>query len=126
MGPYSLAHQVPPFMGILWQEYWSGLPFPPPGDLPDPRIEHTSFMSPALTGKFFTTSATLESQVRRLDTQYYFTNSLFIIIDDLSRECLTIDLTREYKKVTIANQQYQEIPLDERKPCGMGSNRERM
>ena len=38
--------------GISQQEYWSGLPFPPPGDLSDPGIEPTS---PALTGRFFTT-----------------------------------------------------------------------
>ena len=37
------------------QEYWSGLPFPPSGDLPDPRIEVTSLASPALAGGFFTT-----------------------------------------------------------------------
>ena len=37
------------------QEYWSGLPCPPPGDLPDPRIEPTSLVSPALVGWFFTT-----------------------------------------------------------------------
>ena len=37
------------------QEYWSGLPFPPPGELPDPGIEHTSPMSPALAGGFFAT-----------------------------------------------------------------------
>ena len=42
------------------QEYWSGLPCPPPGDLPDPGIELESFMSPALVGVFFTTSATWE------------------------------------------------------------------
>ena len=41
-------------MGLSRQEYWSGLPFPPPRDLPDPRIEPTS---PALAGRFFTTSA---------------------------------------------------------------------
>ena len=39
--------------GFSRQEYWSGLPFPSPGDLPDPRIEPTS---PALAGGFFTTS----------------------------------------------------------------------
>ena len=39
-------------MGFLRQEYWRGLPFPPPGDLPDPGIEPTS---PALAGGFFTT-----------------------------------------------------------------------
>ena len=43
------------------QEYWSGLPFLTPGDLPDPRIEPASPMSPALTGSFFTTSATWEA-----------------------------------------------------------------
>ena len=39
-------------MGFLRQEYWSGLPFPSPGDLPDPGIKP---VSPALTGRFFNT-----------------------------------------------------------------------
>ena len=39
-------------MGFLRQEYWNGLPFPPPGHFPDPRTEP---MSPALAGGFFTT-----------------------------------------------------------------------
>ena len=42
------------------QEYWSGLLCPPPGDLPDPGIEPVSPISPALAGRFFTTSATWE------------------------------------------------------------------
>ena len=37
------------------QEYWSRLPFPTPGDLPDPRIEPVSLALPALAGRFFTT-----------------------------------------------------------------------
>ena len=41
------------------QEYWNGLPFPSPGDLPDAGIEPASFVSPALAGRFFATSATL-------------------------------------------------------------------
>ena len=40
------------------QEYWSGLPFPTPGDLPDPRIGPESLESPALAGGFFTTTPT--------------------------------------------------------------------
>ena len=48
-------------MGFFRQEYWSGLPFPPPGDLPDPGIQPTSLMSPALAGVFLTTSATWEA-----------------------------------------------------------------
>ena len=36
---WTVACQAPPSMGFSRQEYWSGLPFPPPGDLPDPEIE---------------------------------------------------------------------------------------
>ena len=38
------------------QEYWSGMPFPSPGDLPDPGIEPVSLASPALAGGFFTSN----------------------------------------------------------------------
>ena len=48
-------------MGFSKQEYWSGLPHPPPGDLPHPGIELASLVSPALTGDFFTTSTTWEA-----------------------------------------------------------------
>ena len=37
--PWTVAYQAPPSMGFSRQECWSGLPFPPPGDLPDPGIE---------------------------------------------------------------------------------------
>ena len=47
-------------MGFSRQEYWSGLPCHPPGDLPDAGVEPVSLMSPALAGSFFTTSATWE------------------------------------------------------------------
>ena len=40
--PWTLAHQAPPSMGFSRQEYWSGLPFPSPGDLSDPGIEPRS------------------------------------------------------------------------------------
>ena len=42
MIPWTIVHQVPPSMGFSRQEYWSGLPFPSPGDLPDPGIEPIS------------------------------------------------------------------------------------
>ena len=42
-------------MGFSRQEYWDGLPFPPPGDFPDPGNKPTSPVSPAFTGRFFTT-----------------------------------------------------------------------
>ena len=40
--PWTVAYQAPPSMGFSRQEYWSGLPFPSPGDLPDPGIEPRS------------------------------------------------------------------------------------
>ena len=40
--PCTVAYQAPPSMGFSRQEYWSGLPFPSPGDLPDPGIEPRS------------------------------------------------------------------------------------
>ena len=43
------------------QEYWNGLPYPPPGDLPDPGIKPVSLMSPKLADEFFTTSTTWEA-----------------------------------------------------------------
>ena len=44
-------------MGLSWQEHWDELPFPAPGDLPDPRIEPMSPESPALAGGVFTNEA---------------------------------------------------------------------
>ena len=58
--PWTVAYQAPLFMGISSQEYWSGLPCLPPGNLPKPGIEPASVTSPALAGGFFTTSATWE------------------------------------------------------------------
>ena len=51
--------QAPLSLGFSRQEYWSGLPLPPPRDLSNSGIEPVSLMSPALTGGFFTTSDTL-------------------------------------------------------------------
>ena len=52
--PWSVAHQTPLSIGLSKQEHWSGLPFPPSGDLSNPGIVTTS---PALAGGFFTTEA---------------------------------------------------------------------
>ena len=45
--PWTVARQAPLSMGFPRQEYWSGLSCPPPGDLPDPKVEPASLMSPA-------------------------------------------------------------------------------
>ena len=55
--PRTVDHQAPLSMGVFMQEYWSGLPFPPPGDLSDPVIEPASPVFPALGGGIFTTES---------------------------------------------------------------------
>ena len=57
---WAVAHQATLSTGFPRQEYWSGLPHPLQGDLPDPGIKPESLTFPALAGGFFTTSATWE------------------------------------------------------------------
>ena len=59
---WTVARQAPLSMRFSREEYWSGLPCSPPGDLSNPRIEPMSLMSPALASGFFNTSATSEAQ----------------------------------------------------------------
>ena len=65
--PCTVAHRAPLSMGLPRQEYWSGLPFPPPRKLPNLGIEPRS---PALVGVFFTTSATREAPPGTIDPEY--------------------------------------------------------
>ena len=58
---WTVARQASLSMGFSRQEYWSGLPCPLPGDLPNSGIEAAALVSPALAGGFFTTSATWEA-----------------------------------------------------------------
>ena len=53
--PWTVTHQAPLSIEFSRQEYWNGLPFPPPGDLPDSGIKPASLVSLALAGRFFTT-----------------------------------------------------------------------
>ena len=59
--PWTVAFLAPLLMEFSRQEYWSGFPFPTPGNLPDPGIELRSLVSPELTGEFFTNWATREA-----------------------------------------------------------------
>ena len=59
--PWTVALQAPLSMGFARQEYWSGLPCSPPGDLPIPGLEPVSLTSLALAGGFSTTSTTWEA-----------------------------------------------------------------
>ena len=66
--PWTGAHQVPLSVGFSRQEYWSGLPLPSPGDLPNPGTEPASPVSPALADEFF---ITVPSILYRTDTMDY-------------------------------------------------------
>ena len=81
MTPCTVACRVPRSMRLPWQEYWSGLPFPSPGDLPDPGIEP---VSPALAGRFFTTESLVNKAL------YFIKNSKDS--EDLSREFICIHI----------------------------------
>ena len=68
---WTIAHQALLSMRFSRQEDWSGLPCPPAGDLPNPGIEPTSLMTPALAGGFFTTSTTWEAPIILYYYYYY-------------------------------------------------------
>ena len=77
--PRTMAFQAPLSMRFSKQEYWSGLPFPSPDNLPNPGIEGMSLTSPAaaLAGRFFTTSTTWEAQKPSLETSFNFCFHVF-------------------------------------------------
>ena len=52
--PWTATHQALPAAGLPWQGYWSELPFPSPGDVPNSGIQPKSLQSPALADGFFT------------------------------------------------------------------------
>ena len=68
MTPRSVAHQAPLSMGFFRQEYWSGLPFPPPGDLPNPGTEPASPESSALAGGCFALAPRVKFHFRNENT----------------------------------------------------------
>ena len=86
--PWTAACQTPLSMGFARQEYWSGLPFPSPGDLPNPGIEPAS---PVLEGRFFTAKPLREAHIYVIS--FYINFSIFIelvyIIETCWREWYT-------------------------------------
>ena len=81
MTPKTVACQTPLSMGFSRQEYWSGLPFPPPGALPDSGIEPTSPASFALAGGFFTIVPPGKPIIH--DTQVLSLKKFFLAVLDL-------------------------------------------
>ena len=67
--PWTVARQAPLSKGFPRQDYWSGLPFPSSGNLPDPGMEP---ISPVLAGRFFTTDTTWEAVMEELVSEICF------------------------------------------------------
>ena len=74
------------------QEYWSGLPFPPPGDLLDPGIKSASLAALALTGRFFVTRATWEAPIFSMFNDKFEYSFFF----NLYSETLGVELTNSH------------------------------
>ena len=66
MTPLTVAHQTPLSKELSRQEYWSKLPFPTPGHLPDPGIKPMTPASPAFAGGFFTTEPSGKPDLRKM------------------------------------------------------------
>ena len=72
--PRTVAHQAPPFIGFTRQEYWSGLPFPSPGNLPQPK-DQTHIC--CIAGRFFTVWATREAHLTLKRVDHDLEGSIF-------------------------------------------------
>ena len=120
MTPWTAAHQAPQSMGFSRQEYWSGLPFPSPGDLPDPGIEPGSpaLEADALTSEpagkpysFYTTSSKPQTQKKH--------NTLFIsshlcdreLIQEIEREGITLNNSMSEHRATAVIPQDPQLTL---------------
>ena len=85
--PWTVAHQTPLSMGFSRQECWSVLPFPFPGDLPNPGIKPMSHVSPTLAGGFFSTEPPGKPMSRIRDPiQLQFSSVQF---SSVAQSCLT-------------------------------------
>ena len=90
---WAVAVPLPLSMGFSKQGYWSGLPCPPPGDLPNPVIEPSSLMSPALACMFFITSATWKPQIQYIPPKISFIFSLVPVLPSVVYD-LVNDITQ--------------------------------
>ena len=92
--PWTVAYQAPPSMGFSRQEYWSGLPFPSPGDLPNPRIEPES---PALQAD------ALPSEPPGKDPMYVLLHSMPLTLQQATTNpCLQWGLLDTHRQVWVS------------------------
>ena len=87
MTPWTVAHQAPLSMGFSRQEHWSGLPFPSPGDVPDPGIEPGS---PALQAESLPSELPKNPKHFIVNMKYIYTPTIYKEINDLLSQILFI------------------------------------
>ena len=86
MAPWAVAHQDPLSTEFSKQEYWSALPLPTPGDLPDPGIEPTPLAWPASAGRFSATSTHWEANLSIAVVQPASHAQLFVTQETAARQ----------------------------------------
>ena len=102
---WTIALQAPLSIESSRQEYWSGFPFPSTGDLPDPRIKPLSLVSPALTGRFFTSWTTREAHREHLEWKTL-------------QKCWLASLSGRWTALGWVETQYQGASLEQRDEWG--------
>ena len=89
--PWIVAHRAPLSMEFSRQEYWSGLPFPSPGDLPDPEAEPAFLVFPALAGRFFTIALPGKPVYVCMCVCMYVCVYIYIYINKTESLCCTVE-----------------------------------
>ena len=122
--PGTVAHYTPLSMRFSRQEYWSGLPFPPPEDLPNPGIEPTSLFSPLLQVH----SLLLSQQGRPHGYEYSIVNHVmfylyvsFLIKNYFDSGCLLIIFLHSNEKKCLHNSESHSVVSDSLRPHGLYS-----
>ena len=107
--PGTAACQAPLSMGFSRQEHWSGLPCPPPGNLPNPGIESISISlkSPALASEFFTASTTWEArESNRSGFKFYLCHLLLGDLDHVTEFAFPPEGKKEHSDSTLNTMAY--------------------
>ena len=105
---WTVARQDPLSMGFSRQEYWSGLPFPSPGDLPNPGIKPASFVSPAWAGRFFYHWATWEATGKI--KSFFFSCCFFLFLISSAGTCHSERLPLPEMRILPSTELLSEFP----------------
>ena len=97
--PWTITHQATLSMELSRQEYWNGLPLPPPRDLPDPGIKPVSPASSAFAGKFFTTEPQINAARRNTNNLRYADDTTLMAESEEELKSLSMKVKEESENV---------------------------